>query len=128
MVFLTSWCLIFLCVVVVLFRYSPLSWRKYLILAASLLFYVHFAGLAGVLPILSLGTIAYLAALALYRWKTTLPLWVAGMMSVLSLIYYKYTGLLYNLADLPVETLPIAPLAISFFTFELVHYLVEIKR
>jgi alginate O-acetyltransferase complex protein AlgI len=108
------------------------------VLALScVLFHWQFAGPAGVIPIIVLATITY--ACGMSRQK---HLCVAGILiCVASLIFYKYTkflaeslAALWPGADTVILTsaapaLPLLPpLAISFFVFEFVHYLFEIRR
>src|SRR6266704_449077 len=140
MIFLSYWFS-----VVFLACFLPVYWlpwrpraRKLLLLAASIVFHGHFAGPAGVLPIVALGILTYIAGLTRSKY------WCAAgiMASIAALLFYKYLhflceGLLGALApswgagawsaartwlpDLP-------PLAISFFSFEFIHYLMEIQR
>lgn len=125
--------------------FLPLFWtiripsvRLGLLIVFCFVFHAHFAGPAGVAPILVLGLTTYLIGLSRNRW-----LCKAGIiLCVLSLCFFKYTHFLF--ADLfshfsPVLSsgaeaaalrwAPIAsPLAISFFTFEFVHYLIEVHK
>lgn len=112
--------------------------RRILILCACLIFHYHFAGPAGVLPIVFLGTGAYLIALS--RNRLLCLVWIA--VCVCALIFYKYTHFLFqnainfvfpDLAATSAKTIQgflpaLPPLGISFFAFEFVHYLVEIYR
>lgn len=112
--------------------------RKALVLVASLLFYLYFAGLAGLVPMASLAVLAYCVAL----WGNTIAIQLAIAVCVAALLFYKYTLFLAEqvlallpsiwsdqlLAPLAAEGGIVAPLAISFFTFELVHYLYDIHR
>lgn len=125
--------------------FLPLYWlpwpprgRKWLLLGASVVFHGHFAGPAGVLPIVALGVLTYFIGLS--RNKIWCMVGIAA--SVAALLFYKYTRFLCEsllgsivpslgaqawsaahdwLPDLP-------PLAISFFSFEFIHYLMEIQR
>jgi len=113
-------------------------WRLIVLLAACALFHAHFAGAAGVLPIVFLALITYGAAL----WRRTWGLRVALALPVLALLFYKYShffalGLVGGFnpqwgirADhLAQRWLPAAPpLAISFFAFEFVHYLYDVSH
>jgi alginate O-acetyltransferase complex protein AlgI len=110
-------------------------WRSWWLLAGCLWFHAHFAGPAGMLPIVVLGGITYACGLARHRWLH----FAAIVCCVASLVFYKYvlflgTAVLNALAPVlgplpPAEAfswIPGAPpLAISFFTFEFVHYLVD---
>lgn len=108
-------------------------------IAASVLFHFHFAGAAGVLPIALLAIIVYFAGLN--RSKKNV---VSGaiIICIAALVFYKYTPFFLHSIVLPVsadvssrldalvsQALPVtAPLAISFFTFEFIHYLYEVKH
>lgn len=135
MIFSAYWFLIFFCVVLVAFYASPTPRYKSIVLAiASLSFYWHFAGPAGVFPILVLGGITY--AFALTKKRSLLNLGI--VVCVLTLVFYKYTLFIFGnvtnlipiLRNIPVSTFApaIAPLAISFFVFEFVHYLYDVKK
>ena len=125
--------------------FFPLYWvmrdarlRLGLLIAACAVFHAHFAGAAGVLPIIVLGTATYVAALSRRRWATRS---VIGL-TVLALVIYKYSHFLAlglvgclqpgwgaALERAALAWLPAAPpLAISFFAFEFVHYLTDVGR
>lgn len=137
MIFTTYWFGLFA------LAFFPLYWiarragvRFGLLLVGCFIFHAHFAGLAGVLPIIGLALVTYLAGLARSRWAVH----AAMLLSVLALVYYKYTHwLALNLlgtlnprwgAELDTAAqaaLPLTPpLAVSFFTFEFVHYLYDV--
>jgi alginate O-acetyltransferase complex protein AlgI len=138
MIFATYWFIVFAFVVVVGWAALPPRWRLVWLLGASLVFHRHFAGAAGMLPIALLGAATYLLA------RTRRPdACVAGIvLSAAALAFYKYghflatdvLGLLSaSLAEWVLAGIdrlqPVTPpLAISFFTFEFVHYLVEVRR
>jgi alginate O-acetyltransferase complex protein AlgI len=139
MIFTTFWFAVFAMV------FFPVYWlarwpraRMAWLLAACFLFHAHFAGPAGVLPIVAMGIITYFAGI----WRHPGALIGAMVVSVLALIFYKYTDFLARstvglisedwakqtdafklqiLGDAP-------PLAVSFFTFEFVHYLYDVKK
>jgi len=112
--------------------------RRVLLLVACIVFQVHFAGPAGVLPIIVLATGTYFIG------RSRHALLCAGWIAVCAgaLIFYKYTHFLFRgivalifpeLAksgeDDLASVLPLLPpLGISFFIFEFVHYLMEIRR
>jgi alginate O-acetyltransferase complex protein AlgI len=139
MIFLTYWFVLFLPVFFATYWFIPLRRvRLAVLLVGCAVFHTHFAGPAGVLPILVLGLLTYLLALTRSRFACTLGVFACA----LSLIYYKYTKfLILNVVALVfphVESLltsnrsspwsPLPPLAISFFAFEFIHYLVEVAR
>lgn len=112
--------------------------RRWLILAGCGGFYAYFAGPAGVLPVGILGIGTYLAGLTRNR-RACLAL-IAACVGVLAFYKYAYflsasvIGLVApslgdQTAALAKSALPaVAPLGISFFVFEFVHYLIEIQR
>jgi alginate O-acetyltransferase complex protein AlgI len=114
------------------------KWRFALLLAFCFVFHAQFAGPAGVAPIIALGLVTY--SIGKSGNKNWCKFGIA--LCVLSLCFYKYTHFFCNevimhfcpwlgapsamtakhwLPDLP-------PLAISFFTFEFVHYLFEVMK
>jgi len=149
-IFCTQWFLVFSVAAAALYLIVR-PWAKArlaLMLAASLVFYFQFAGLAGFLVIASLATFTYLAGLRLHqlragrarppRWGLVLCLAPA----VLALLYFRYCGFLTTVfadaaGSLGVNVSPLLPglhalqpvlipLGISFFAFEFCHYLVDI--
>src|SRR5882724_8263925 len=139
MIFNTYWFVLFAA------AFFPIYWllrwplaRATWLLGACTLFHFHFAGPAGVLPIVVLGLVTYACTLSRRRWLCGLAIALCAA----ALIFYKYTYFLcgdllgwWNAdwgragAHTAHRWLPAAPpLAISFFTFEFVHYLVEVYR
>jgi alginate O-acetyltransferase complex protein AlgI len=136
--FLTYWFVLFAAVLYPLYSLVPLRRaRLALLLAGSAVFHTHFAGPAGVLPIIVLAVLVYLAGLTRNRAVCA----VGIVTSAAALVYYKYTRFLgvalvcavYPPAEqffggsYPLLS-PAPPLAISFFTFEFIHYLVDVAR
>lgn len=139
MIFSTYWFLTFLIFFLPVYFLAAgqprfrLGW----LLVGSAVFHTHFAGPAGVVPIILLGITVY------FLGKSNRPAFhIAGIaLSVATLFFYKYT--LFFIPNLvrPIfpelgtflgaeagRLLPAAPpLAISFFVFEFVHYLVDRK-
>ena len=139
MLFLTYWFVYFIAALYPVYwlcRWRPV--RLVILLAACVAFHTHFAGPAGVLPIVVLSVIVYVIALTRNRWLCGLGI----ALSAAALVFYKYTGFISR--QLLVMVWPalgrpwtpegawlqsiIPPLAISFFTFEFIHYLIEINR
>ncbi|MDX2168165.1 MAG: MBOAT family O-acyltransferase [Deltaproteobacteria bacterium] len=139
MLFLTPWFWAFAAPAVLLYRFVPARLRLVWLLGASAVFHWHFAGPAGVAPIVVLGAATYAVGLwprRLGRWSTV-GLVITALVAALA--FYKYARFaLDNLVllaaslgiALPSEVArwvaPAAPLGISFFTFEFVHYLYEV--
>jgi alginate O-acetyltransferase complex protein AlgI len=141
MIFLDSWFWIFAAIAVPGFWLCPKPAKLYWLLVASGVFHFHFAGPAGMAPILLLALLTYVTGIAIAGGKGR-RLFIATCTFVIgSLLFYKYSNFgivsLGALATtLGIESLPgeldtwrapIAPLAISFFTFEFVHYLYEVR-
>lgn len=139
MIFTTYWFGLFA------LAFFPLYWlarpapvRLGLLLVGCFGFHAHFAGAAGVLPIVALALVTYLAGLSRARWALS----AAMLLSVLALVFYKYTHFLT--LDLLAALSPdwgdrvhafaraaqpaTPPLAVSFFTFEFVHYLYDVRH
>lgn len=139
MIFCTPWFLVFSLITGALslaVRPWPAA-RLGLMLAASAVFYFHFAGLAGFLVIGGLAVFTYLAALWLEAQRAAgthsgIRLAVCLVPAILALVYFRYYGFL--LSGVPsgiwVDALRpvIVPLGISFFAFEFCHYLVDVHR
>ena len=112
--------------------------RFFALILFCVIFHTHFAGPAGVVPIIFLGLVTFFAA------KSRHPLACAVTIGlcVASLCFYKYTHFFVteflahispNLAEQAAHQtstlLPAAPpLAISFFAFEFIHYLYEVRK
>ncbi len=139
MIFTTYWFGLFA------LAFFPIYWslrlpgpRFWFLLAACFVFHGHFAGAAGVVPIVVLATATYAAGLSRRRWAID----AAMLLAVLALVGYKYTHWLAldllgwidpaggrRLDAIARAALPSAPpLAVSFFTFEFVHYLHDVRR
>jgi alginate O-acetyltransferase complex protein AlgI len=138
MLFLTYWFVYFIAALFPL--YWACRWRTgrlLILLAGCVVFHTHFAGPAGVTPIALLGLFTYLIGLT--RKRALCMVGIAA--SAAGLIFYKYTTFLCTqvLAVWP-KLAPAqpgapawfqsiaAPLAISFFAFEFIHYLIEVSR
>ncbi len=118
------------------------SVRRVLLIGASIYFLIKFSGNLSVYPIFMLGFLSYLMPFVARkyhrRWLLMLPI----ILCVMTLMYYKYLNLLgeslltltsgnMHAAVTAVYTLVVihpAPLAISFFTFEFCHYLIDVYR
>ncbi len=138
MLFVSYWFYLFAAVVIT--AYWLLPWkplRLYFLLLVSIIFQYHFAGFTGTITTVALAVMVYFAGL------NRNPYWIGFAMVVCTgaLIVFKYShfvtlrliGPIFPgwgaAADhLAIECLPpVAPLAISFFTFEFIHYLYDIR-
>jgi alginate O-acetyltransferase complex protein AlgI len=135
MLFLTYWFILYVAV------FFPIYWavpspgiRRVVLLGGSIIFHAHFAGPAGVIPIVILGACTYFASRVGSRFLCRSMI----LANILSLVYYKYALFLCNrvvgavwpeaavfAAESPLLHDIIPPLAISFFVFEYVHYLLD---
>ncbi|MGY8804195.1 MAG: MBOAT family O-acyltransferase [bacterium] len=142
MLFLDPWFWRFALVAVVGFWLVPKPAKLVWLIATSAFFHFHFAGPAGMAPIIALGVFTYYAGLRISRDNES-RLFVVGMVMLAGALgFYKYTAFLLNgltdaiggiagkesVAWLAGWENPVAPLAISFFTFEFVHYLYEVRK
>ena len=132
MLFLDTWFWLFAAVVVPIYWLCPRRWKQYWLLAASLTFQWRYAGPAGVAPVLVLAVVTYAAGIAIARGATRAVFVAACTVVVGALVFYKYSafavGIFASLSGSAIDwTMPVAPLAISFFTFEFVHYLYEVR-
>jgi alginate O-acetyltransferase complex protein AlgI len=113
--------------------------RRVALLLFCIAFHAHFAGPAGVLPIIVIGVVTFICGLSGSR----AAYYAAIALNVAALLFYKYTLFLSQAligsvspswaqaADVYAKQslLPAAPpLAISFFVFEFVHYLIDVSR
>ncbi len=139
MIFTTQWFLLFAALTVCVFWLLPwAAGRLWFLAAACVLFHGYFAGPAGVLPIFLLMVVTYAAGLS----RKPAACAAAIVACVAALCFYKYSTFLTasivapfspalagSLATGAKSLMPGAPpLAVSFFTFEFVHYLYEVKQ
>jgi alginate O-acetyltransferase complex protein AlgI len=138
--FVCFWFVAFISIFFPVYWLCPIPYiRKMWLLIACVIFHYRFAGPAGVLPIIILGTLTYLAGISNNKRFRTLII----ILCVLELIFYKYSAFFilqilgFISSSFAQTVLDIAknhvlpqapPLAISFFVFEFVHYLVDLQR
>jgi alginate O-acetyltransferase complex protein AlgI len=123
-----------------LFWLTPVRWRVHLLLAASYVFYASWSPPYAAL-MFALAVANYLFGLAVGRARQhkRLVLWgcIAADLGVLGL--FKYWNFVADSSSLLVRSATrtqweppflelVLPLGISFFTFEFIHYLVDISR
>ncbi|MBP5626911.1 MBOAT family protein [bacterium] len=117
--------LAFLSLTLLLFHLKPTrGLRKWLLFAASLLFYVFLSKWCVVYLVITTG-IVYLCAL-----KNTKASFLAGVLvSLLSLLFFKYTPFICgSFVDADWSLKLLVPLGISFYTFRLISYLADVSR
>ncbi|HUJ43414.1 MAG TPA: MBOAT family O-acyltransferase [Opitutaceae bacterium] len=139
MIFVTYWYLVFALVTVAGYWLVPRPAARLGFLAvACAVFHYHFAGPAGVMPIIVLMIFTFAAGYSRQGWACI----AAMVLCVAALCFYKYS--LFILGELvapfshPLAAVMLAgvknvmpgapPLGISFFTFEFVHYLYEVEH
>lgn len=102
----------------------PARLRPWLLIAAGMVFYALHS-VVSLLLVLALCAVAY----AVLRGGARHGIAAACTVILATLAYFKYGRLLAGTAHLPLSWVDVAmPLGISFFTFELVHVLVDRKR
>lgn len=106
--------------------------RKLILLLVSSLAFYTYGEPSG--PWLLIGVISftYAVGLAMEHWPRRAPLLatIGIVVLVLDLAIFKYAAFIVALVPLPQPELPsiLLPLGISFFTFEAISYLVDIRR
>lgn len=129
----------FLAVVFVLFLLAPKNIRWAVLCGAGLVFYGYYRPVLLLLLLVPAAAV-YLAALGLERTaaagRRRLLLWLGVAVPLGSLLFFKYVNFLgaalFGLAGIVVHTPPFRPLelllpvGISFFTFRLLSYLVDV--
>lgn len=139
MIFTTYWFLIFAVLTTTVYWLLPKPILRWAFLGgACLVFHAHFAGPAGMAPIVVLMIITYAAGLSRNRWACIAAITVC----VATLCFYKYALFLIGSAVQPLSesfalslttrtraVMPgLPPLGISFFVFEFFHYLYDVKK
>lgn len=139
MIFTTYWFLAFVALVLPVYWLLPRpALRLWFLATACVVFHAHFAGPAGMAPIIALMIVTYAVGLTRNPWACV----GAMALCVLTLCFYKYAlffisvvvapasaGLAGKLTAATKSVMPGAPpLGVSFFAFEFVHYLFEVKK
>lgn len=137
MIFTTYWFFAFAFIIIGLFWvFRVPRWRIYILILGSALFHAHFAGPAGFIPIVIIGSVTYL--LGVFGNKKAIIFGI--VFCTVALLAYKYSAFFCteiigyvnkdageaSLAQAHKWLPSAAPLAISFFVFEFVHYLSEV--
>ena len=130
---------LFLPLVVLLYWLSPQRFKVPLLLAASYIFYMSWRP-AFIFLIVGLTVVNYFLGIALHKSETKKKAWLtlAVVLNLVTLGYFKYAYFLDDMArqimapaGVTVPAIPfdiVLPLAISFFVFEFIHYIVDVYR
>lgn len=118
MIFCDQWFFSFLLTSVPICWATPKQLRSIIFLVACFFFHTHYAGQAGVIPII---VIAFAVFQALKSQSNLIKKSAIGF-CIVALVYYKYIPFINKTIGSTFET-PAIPLAISFFTFEFIHLL-----
>ncbi len=139
MIFTTYWFFAFTAITLAVYWLLPVATLRWWFLAAACtVFHGYFAGPAGMAPIVVLMAITYAAGLTRRRGVCM----AAMVLCVVTLCFYKYALFFIGVAIEPISSTYAAlltdaakklmpgapPLGISFFAFEFVHYLYEVRR
>ncbi len=127
---------VLLSIAVLTVRFLPHRWSVRVLLLLSFIFYGW--DNPAYLPILLfLGLIGYVGGLAIDRHRTPGVLWALILLSLSSLLYFKYLGfftrVLSDLSGIALSRPPefsvhalVLPIGISFFTFQAISYIVDV--
>src|SRR5215470_16060597 len=94
MLFLETWFWLFAAVVVPLYWLCPRALKAYWLFAASAVFQYHFAGPAGMAPIVVLGVLTYAVGIAISQPARGWLFHPSWMVVVGALAFFKYQGFL----------------------------------
>jgi alginate O-acetyltransferase complex protein AlgI len=140
MLFLELWFWIFAAAAIPVYWICPRPLKLYWLLAASAVFHYHFAGPAGMTPIIILAILTFFAGRNVHMPSGGTIFRAMLVLIVGALVFYKYSAfflrsfaVVLGKASLGAPGWfitwknPAIPLGISFFTFEFVHYLYEVR-
>jgi len=130
MLFTTLNFIFFLVAVLALFYLFPRPWRRYLLLAASLFFYMAWKPKYVVL-LLGLITIDYAAGLWIvsrHGWQRRMALIVSLCANIGLLGWFKYANFVLGMFGVAYPLDVIIPLGISFHTFQSISYVIDVYR
>ena len=136
MIFNTAWFILFSALLIPLYLFAcPARLRPTALLGMSVAFHAHFAGAAGMAPVIVIALLTFALGILIDRRpvgdRTRKHLYLVGLaIPVLTLCVYKYSGLLASAFSNNANVFAgiSIPLAISFFTFEFVHYLTDVYK
>ena len=119
------------------FYFFPQRARLYLLTLADIVFYLV-TGLSYLFLFMTVSLVVYYCAIKAVEQEQRLYIWLGVLVAVANLVFFKYTGfilanitMLYPLEAFRDSTLVsnvVLPLGISFYTFQLVAYLLDVSR
>ncbi|OGJ57127.1 hypothetical protein A2635_01305 [Candidatus Peribacteria bacterium RIFCSPHIGHO2_01_FULL_51_9] len=120
--------LLFLGVASILYWSIPQKWRVWILIVTGILFYAYYS-IGYLVLLLSLSGVTYFVGWLGMRHKDKWNLVVGISILVLVLALFKYAARTLVLFQSGADMWEIGlPLGISFYTFELIHYLAEVYR
>ena len=126
----------FLPIVILIYYISPKKFRNLILLISSLIFYFWGEPKYGIIMVISIISM-YIHGILIEKLRKTkysrLPVITGILLSVGTLIYFKYFNFLIENINLwinkEIDTLGIVlPIGISFYTFQMISYLVDIYK
>ncbi len=127
MTFYTFPFLLLFAVLSILVLSTPLKFRNYLLLAASLVFYA-FGSIPNLILFAAYILLTYCFGLLIGKKRTKILIAIFVVMSLLPLFLFKYLNWLLGMVGLFVPAFSDLPIGISFFSFQAVGYLIEVYR
>lgn len=117
---------VFLTFAATVYYFLPTRFRAAVLFLFGASFYAYYAGTA-VYLLLGLCLVTW-PLLFLVRGSVVLRTGVSIALTLGVLIYYKYSGFFASVVGTAMLNVPLIPLALSFFTFELIHVAMEVRR
>ncbi|MEZ0374829.1 MAG: MBOAT family protein [Candidatus Sericytochromatia bacterium] len=126
---------LFLLIAVTVFYLIPVQRRAGWLFVSGLAFYAYYADIF----VFLFGLEALVVWLLMKNWRTRKDAFIFGILACVGILgYYKYRNMailtwahlqqIWNAQALPPVEALILPLAISFFTFEFIHYLIDMRQ
>ena len=123
-----------LTITLICFYLLPARLRLYLLALADVVFYLA-VGLNYLLLLVTVAGLVYFCALKAWEQERKVYAWLGILAALANLVFFKYTGFILanlgfilplgNLAENPWVAHLILPLGISFYTFQMIAYLVD---
>ena len=122
-----TWQFIVFFIVAMIFLLPRFKNKKYVLAALNVVFYIS-SGISGLIILLLFTSLTYLFGLFAEKNKSKVLFSVFLILSLAPLLFYKYTNfLLCDMLNMEHKNI-IAPLGISFFTFQGVGYIIDVYR